>query len=317
MLSRLLSGMVLTTLVSASVHAGEVTINKKGDGYRGVWYQNQPLKSEYKFKYSGGLGTYCAKHKPFAIHCPEVRKTFFCYGGVPADYHKRPELTVGGIGARKTQDALYQDIGKTWQAADGSPLTLPLKAIGNPARIHDYESDGLLVYMKDLSFDAEGRPIVLFVTSKGYESGPKNDPRTWRIARWTGTEWALHAITQSDSNYDMGSLYVESNGQLRIIAPTETGPQAHNPGGEVTMWVSADDGKTWQKRKQLTQGSPHNHTYVRRPVNAHPDFYALWADGHGRKPSLSRLYFANRNGDVFLLPEQMDGEFQKPAAFKP
>ncbi len=35
----------------------------KDDGYRGIWYMNQPSGDEYAFKYSGGLGTYCAKHQ--------------------------------------------------------------------------------------------------------------------------------------------------------------------------------------------------------------------------------------------------------------
>jgi len=48
-------------------------------------------------------------------------------------------------------------------------------------------------------------------------------------------------------------------------------------------------------------------------VNAHPDFYAFWADGHGRRPSESRLYFTNRGGDhVWRLPTSMTGEFAKP-----
>ena len=42
---------------------------------------NQPSGDEYVYKYSGGLGTYCAKHKPFAIFSSEANKTFFCYGG--------------------------------------------------------------------------------------------------------------------------------------------------------------------------------------------------------------------------------------------
>jgi len=41
-------------------------------------------------------------------------------------------------------------------------------------------------------------------------------------------------------------------------------------------------------------------------VNAQPDFYGLWADGHGRQPSKSRLYYCNREGQVFMLPETMD-----------
>ena len=54
--------------------------NTKADGYRGIWFElNQ--KYEYGDKYSGGLGTYTAKHVPLAIYAPEVDKTFFVYGG--------------------------------------------------------------------------------------------------------------------------------------------------------------------------------------------------------------------------------------------
>ena len=62
-----------------------ITLNRKADGYRGIWYMNQPSHDEYVYKYSGGLGTYCAKHKPFAIYCKEVNTTFFCYGGTTTD----------------------------------------------------------------------------------------------------------------------------------------------------------------------------------------------------------------------------------------
>jgi len=60
------------------------TLNQQADGYRGIWYMNQPSNDEYVYKYSGGMGTYCAKHKPFAVYCKAVNKTFFCYGGAPA-----------------------------------------------------------------------------------------------------------------------------------------------------------------------------------------------------------------------------------------
>ena len=52
--------------------------------------------------------------------------------------------------------------------------------------------------------------------------------------------------------------------------------------------------------------------YARRPLNAHPDFYALWADGHGREPSQSSLYFCDRQGNVRVLPRQMSGDFAEP-----
>ncbi|MHC4110506.1 MAG: BNR-4 repeat-containing protein [Planctomycetota bacterium] len=458
----------------ASTLSSAITINSKDDGYHGIWYMNQPSGDEYVYKYSGGLGTYCAKHKPFAVYCKKVKKTFFCYGGttknsnrkllhmvsyydhqkgmVPkptilldkktSDAHDNPVISVDDKGhiwifstshgtsrpsyihksktpydisefdlvkatknengkdvpmtnfsymqawhvkgkgfacfftrynypADRTicfmsssdgvkwsewlrlaaiQKGHYQisaasknkagtafnyhpdgkglnwrtnlyylettDLGKTWRSVDGWKLKLPLVAVKNPALVHDYQAEGLTVYLKDIRFDKKGMPIILFLTSKGYESGPKNNPRTWTTARWTGQKWQIRPAFDSDNNYDMGSLYIEEDGTWRIIAPADTGPQPYNPGGEMAMWISKDLGSTWKKTGQLTKDSDRNHTYVREPVNAHPDFYGLWADGHGRKPSESYLYFCDKEGAVRMLPRKMAGDFVKPEVLK-
>jgi len=193
---------------------------------------------------------------------------------------------------------------------------MPLREIENNALVHDYDSKRLNVYVFDVNFDAEGKPIIAYLTSKGYESGPKNDPRQWYTAYWTGKQWEINPITDSDNNYDFGSIYVEDNNVWRIIGTDGKGPQEYNTGGEVSMWVSKDSGRTWVKERQLTQNSELNHCYPRKPVNAHPDFYAIWATGHGRKKSESTLYFCNKKGDVFELPRLMDGETAKPALVK-
>ena len=435
------------------------------DGYRGIWYFNQPSDDEYKFKYSGGLGTYCAKHIPLAYYAAEVDKTFFCYGGtrsassgqaakdenrllhmvscydhktgtVPRptmlidkqtdDAHDNPVISLDPDGfvwvfssahglARPayiyksaqpysvesfelirdenysypqpwyipgkgflflhtkylskptvrrlfwatSEDGItwaepqllafvewghYQvswrhndkvgtafnvhpkdlgcnyrtnlyyvesnDMGRTWVNARGDTVETPIRQVQNPALVHDYQRDGLLVYLKDINFDAEGNPIILHVVSSGWEAGPENGPRRWTTAYWNGSDWELREVATSDSNYDTGCLHVERDGTWRIIGPTETGPQPYNPGGEMAVWVSGDQGKTWTKQRQITSGSRFNHTYARRPVNAHPDFYAFWADGHGRKPSESRLYFCNQDGTkVRRLPVGMTGDF--------
>jgi len=201
------------------------------------------------------------------------------------------------------------DLGMTWRNAQGEEVKLPLETVSNPALVKDYESHDLRVYLKDLNFDAEGHPVILFLTSRGAQSGPQNDPRIWRVARWTGRCWEIHEVTRSDNNYDTGCLHIEGNGTWRIIAPTEPGPQRYNTGGEVAVWVSTDQGRTWRKVRQVTRNSPYNHSFVRRPVDAHPDFYAFWADGHGRRPSKSHLYFCNRTGErVYRLPFEMKGE---------
>jgi len=435
------------------------TICPTADGYRGIWYSNQPSEDQYRYKYSGGLGTYCAKHIPHCFYAPEVDKTFFVYGGtkgvgvekpllemisyydhktgmVPqprivrekgtADAHHNPTISIDKDGfiwifmsahggkdgfiyrsskpydieafvlidqqeftypqpwyiedfgflflftkytagrelySRTSRDGVhwgevrkhagfaghYQisrthenkcgtafnyhppkpklglnsrtnlyymetgDFGDTWKNAQGEILKTPLSEPQNKALVHDYDSEGLLVYMKDINFDENGYPVILYLVSKGYESGPENDPRTWTTARWTGENWEIRPVTTSDHNYDMGSLYIEPDGRWRVIGPTEPGPQAYCTGGEVAMWVSKDKGNTWEKTRQLTANSERNHTYVRRPVNAHPDFYAFWADGDALKPSESYLYFTNKEGDaVWRLPHKMTNKFEKP-----
>ncbi|MFK8114374.1 MAG: BNR-4 repeat-containing protein [Rubripirellula sp.] len=450
--------------------AAPVTLNLKAEGYRGIWYMNSPSKDEYAYKYSGGLGTYCAKHKPFAIYSPQVNKTFFCYGGarkdnsrkllhmvsyfdhatrtVPrptilldkktSDAHDNPVISIDGDGhlwifstshgrtrpshihrsvrpydieefelvsatridgdvknpinnfsylqawhskdnefqvfftrygypAKRTicfmnsrdgvawsewqriaaiEEGHYQisgigkskigsffnfhpkgkglnwrtnlyyvespDGGRSWQTVDKKTLTLPLTTKENSALIYDYQTEGLNVYLKDLRFDEHDRPVLLYITSKGYQSGPGNDPRTWTIARWTGDDWIRSEVTTSDNNYDFGELWMITPNDWRIIGPTETGPQVYNPGGEIAMWTSQDQGATWKLTRQMTSGSSMNHTYVRRALNAHPDFIGIWADGHGRKPSDSSLYFTDREGTVFKLPETISGTSAAP-----
>ncbi len=469
----------LATLGAIETAAGAdpkpvVTVNRKDNGYRGIWYMNQPSGDEYVYKYSGGLGTYCAKHRPFAVYRAEAEKTFFCYGGtttgsntrlihmvsyfdhrtgkVPrptilldkktGDAHDNPVISVdaGGyiwifstshgrsrpsyihrsrtpysidafdlvpatrregegrvpltnfsymqawhvpdqgfvcfftryndpaartlmfmtsrdgvswdqwqrlaaidrghyqiseVGRSRAGTAfnyhpqatglnwrtnLYymetRDFGRTWRAADGAPLKLPLTDPANPALVREYADAKRNVYLKDIAYDADDRPVILYLTSGGYESGPKNDPRTWTTARWTGKSWDIRPAFQSDNNYDTGSLWIKPDGSWRVIAPSETGPQPYNPGGEAALWLSEDQGETWRRRKQLTTGSPRNHTYIRRPVNAHPDFYAVWADGHARKPSHSQLYFCDRDGNVRLLPPEMKSDHETPQLLK-
>lgn len=86
----------------------------------------------------------------------------------------------------------------------------------------------------------------------------------------------------------------------------------------MAVWTSGNEGAAWEKTRLATRYSKYNHTYVRRPVNAHPEFYAFWADGHTRQPSDSRLYFCNRSGDsVFRLPPLMTGDHHRPERVVP
>jgi hypothetical protein len=71
-------GLVVSGLL---FHSGNAEAqNQRADGYKGIWFTLGQF-SEYGDKYSGGLGTYTADHLPLAIYSPEVKKTFFVYGG--------------------------------------------------------------------------------------------------------------------------------------------------------------------------------------------------------------------------------------------
>jgi hypothetical protein len=69
----------------------------KSDGYIGAWH-SQAEKFPHGWKYSGGLGTYCSSHAPFAIYAPEADRTFFCWGGMHRDKTKVPLMTEDSAG---------------------------------------------------------------------------------------------------------------------------------------------------------------------------------------------------------------------------
>lgn len=432
---------------------------RRVDGYRGIWF-DLGQRSEFGSKYSGGLGTYTAKHHPLAVHAPEVQKTFFVYGGtstkekrhllamvsyydhrtktVPRpvvvhdkegvdDPHDNPSLQIDQEGrlwvfvsgrGRKRPGHVYRsrlphdigsfdhlgkreftypqpwwirdegflflftkytrgrelywstseagggtwspdrklaamgghyqmsnqrgdkvitafnrhpggkvdlrtnlyflqtkDRGQTWQTVSGETVKTPLTDPQGPGLVRDYQKEGRLVYLKDLGFDAQGHPVLLYLTSANHQPGPGGAPRIWTIAHWRDGKWLFHEVTRSTHNYDMGSLYLEDDGTWRIIAPTEAGPQEHGSGGEIAMWVSKDQGENWGMATQLTRRSKRNHGYVRRPVKAHPGFYGLWADGNPDEPSASCLYFTDREGStVWQLPYEMNEREAKPVA---
>ena len=233
-----------------------------------------------------------------------------CGGKVASFFNYHP----GGSVDKRTN--LYyvqtENSGKTWTTADGQPLETPLSVVMNPALVVDFAAQGKLMYTCDLNFDTAGRPLLLYVTSRGFAPGPENDPREFCLTRWDGRAWQTSVIAKPDHNYDMGSLWVAGD-EWRVIAPTLPGPQPWGGGGDMCLWTSRDAGKTWTMKKQITRDSPLNHNYARRPRNAHDPFYAFWADGNPNEFSESRLYFCDSTGEhVWQLPYDMTEETAAP-----
>ena len=440
-------------------------------GYRGIWF-DLGQATEYGSKYCGGLGTYTMKHIPMAIYSPVVDRTYFVYGGTPAedrkylqcmigcydhttgmlqkprvvmdkgvdgviDPHDDPSIQIDKDGyiwvfvsgrstkrdgriyksvnpfnieafelvseftmaypqimyspdrgffffftrydgtrqlfyqsstdgktwtARKqlasikngsetksghyqisnicgnklctafnrhlngnvdTRTSVYfvqsEDWGQTWTTVSGEPVTVPVTTRESNCLVVDYESQGKNCYIKDVNFDTQGNPIIIYVTSDNHKTGPDGGTREWFSLYWTGKEWVKTKITESTHCYDSGSIWVEGD-VWTVIAPTtpmpEGDPRYWGAGGEIDEWTSTDRGRSWVKTRQLTSNSERNHTYVRRPFYADHDFWAFWADGNTDKFSKSCLYFCNKAGKVFRMPYTMTSEWQKPEEYK-
>ncbi len=421
------------------------------DGYKGIWFTlGQPY--QYGDKYSGGLGTYTAKHRPMAIYSRETNKTYFVYGGTTKasekhllcmmgeydhrtdslskpvivydkagvdDPHDNPSLSiddqgylwmfVSGRGNRRpgfkyksnqpyaidrgftriaTEEMAYPqpwyitgkgfihlftkytgrrelyfetsedgvewsaaqklagikaasdslgghyqisavhgekimtffnrhiqgdpdrrtdlyylesiDYGKTWQTVGGIKLNIPLTQ-PQQGRLTDYHTRDKYVYLKDITVDNQGNPLCLYVVSNSHKPGPDYGSRKWKVTHWNGSAWNTYHITNSDHNYDMGSIYIEKDA-WRVIAPFAPGPQAHQAGGDIEVWKSTDQGQTWVKESELTSNSRYNHNYVRRPEKAQQEFKAFWADGDPTGFSKSRLYYLGSGNSVNQMP---------------
>jgi len=208
------------------------------------------------------------------------------------------------------------DMGKTWETIDGSVITTPVTDKDSECLIKDFESEDKLVYLNDLNFDREGNPVILAILSRDVNPGPSGDPREWMIIHWKDQKWNFNKVCVSTHNYDMGSLYITEE-DWRIIGPTEPGPQKYGAGGEIALWISKDEGITWEKVRDITASSVSNNTFVRRPQNAQKDFYAFWTDGDADKLSVSRLYFTNiKCKKVWVLPYEMEDDVAKPVRIR-
>ncbi|MCF0234681.1 MAG: BNR-4 repeat-containing protein, partial [Thermoguttaceae bacterium] len=247
-------------------------------------------------------------------------KPFTKYG-TAFNYHPAEAKGNRGVGLDWRTNLYYMesvDFGESWASIEGNSVETPLLKSQNPALVRDYEAEGLNVYVVDLVYDADGFPVIGYITAKGWESGPENGPRDFCIARWTGEKWNFSKVCVVDNNYDYAMIYAEegASGVLRIVGALDDGPQKFNTGGEVSQWVSRNNGETWEKEFQLTENSEFNQCYPRRTIDANPGFYAFWADGNGRAPSASNLYFSTKDGKVFKLPREMRADWEEPIRVK-
>jgi len=203
------------------------------------------------------------------------------------------------------------DFAKSWRNARKEKMNLPLTTAGNPALVREYSSQKWIIMLQDLTIDQFGFPTILCMLSRDPSPESNKSINFWNTARWYGRDWEISGQIRSDSKFDLGCLHVEKNRSWRLVGPTGTGPQANKPGGDIVAWRSEDQGRSWYK-DQLTENSKSNHNYARKPLDAHEGFDTFWSDAATEKQPWSRLYFADKAGNVFVMPEKMTGNFEKP-----
>ncbi len=226
------------------------------------------------------------------------------------NYHPNTEI---GAGLDYRTNLYYietTNFGKSWQIGFGETIDLPLSYVENKALVLNAQKENKLTYINDIAFDETGNSMISFISSTGPQPGPENGPYEFKTVFFNGSDWVITKVKDVDHNYDYGSLYFE-NGKWRLIGPFGNAPYQFNTGGELEIWESAKKNAIWKIKKVLTMNSELNHSYPRKAIDLHSDFYAFWADGHPRKPSASHLYFSNKKGDVFKLPYQFYGNVYK------
>ncbi|MFT4028134.1 MAG: BNR-4 repeat-containing protein [Novosphingobium sp.] len=226
--------------------------------------------------------------------------------GVAFDYHP-----AGHRGApldwRTDLFYLQTTDGLSWQNAQGETLVAPerwLTEPANPARVFDAPGDQR-VYIKDINYTPRGEPVILFLTSPTHLPSP--DPRQLKTASFSKGEWTIRDVLITDHDYDHGSLYIEGD-VWTIIGAFLPGPQHGATGGRIGEWRSTDFGRSWQEVRRFEHAGERNDTYVRRPLNADPQFWAFWADGDAEKKSGVDLYFADRDGHRYRLPRSFPSQ---------
>jgi len=229
-------------------------------------------------------------------------------------------LNYHPAGDMSKQTNLYllqtDDLGRTWKTIDNKTLEIPLTDVKSDALVKDYEAEGKLVYISDLNFDKNGNPVILIILARDSRSGTDGGLREWTIVHRKDNKWNFSKVCESDHNFDMGSLYI-NNKEWKIVGTTEPGPQKYRTGGEIALWISRNEGTTWEKVSNLTNNSINNNSFVRRPVNENKDFYAFWCDGNADSFSPSMLYFTNdKCNKIWVLPPEMKSSMEKPVRIR-
>ena len=239
-----------------------------------------------------------------AIYAVSIAET----GGYPRKIHIAWSKMGGGTPDEVRTKALWarrynvyyarsDDGGTTWKRSDGTPYTLPITEAA-AEKVHDCGTHG--VWLKDIQLDPQGNPCILFLDAnvRTYET-------TWKFARCTDGTWRIADVAVGDHMYDAGGIVVLGEDDIRIYGPT-TSSQAHEDGGEIEEWTSADQGATWRNTKHLTANSPYSHNHVKVVWNGGKrDFRFMWCYGDSAYPPATKKVTLYYHGEGQPGPQRM------------
>ncbi|TFG40760.1 MAG: hypothetical protein E4H43_05250, partial [Bacteroidia bacterium] len=232
--------------------------NTKIDGYRGLWFSDGQLK-EYGYKLSGGVATFAPRHRPIAVYSPEVKKTFFVYGGTTSADEQHLLVMVSYFDHRlhivPKPVVVYDKMGVI-EPNDNGSLSI--------------DSDGYLWIF--ISGRGRTRPGLIFKSSKpwsieGFEKVTEWEmlsPQPW----WTADDGFLLMFSKSTKGRELyfrsssdGKTWTESqkvagmggNFQVsNIFGNKLVTVFNYHPGGNIDkrtnlyLLQSEDMGKTWK-----------------------------------------------------------------------
>ena len=270
-----ISFIVFLLLITADAYPQ----NPRADGYKGIWFTLGQF-TDYGDKYSGGLGTYTADHIPIAIYSPEVKKTFFVWGGTTGpdkrhllimisyyDHrtHKVPKPVIvydkNGVNDPHDNAALSIDNeGYIWVFVSGRAQARPgfIFRSGAPYSIENFE----MIKSGEMTY-----PQPWWVTGKGF---------LYLLTKYTNGRELYWSTSPDGKNWAADQKLAGMGGHYQVTNMCGTRLVSvfnYHPGGNVDKRtniyaVQTDDmGKTWKtidgKTIQTPLSDPHNEALIR------------------------------------------------------
>ena len=257
-------------------------LNKKDNGYRGIWYYIGDIGGTYKYKYAGGLGTYPSNHYPFSVYVPKVRKTFFCYGGTDHDGkmlchevsyfdHRtgkvsRPTIVLnkGTIDAHENPVMQVDKDGYLWifSPTHGAAKTSFIHRSSQPYDINKFENvyptweeNGKQVPLNNFSYPqvyyTDGQGFIMLFTHYAVQQ-LKYGKKNCRVIAYMTSADGIHWSGRKDlANIEEGHYQTSGQFDKKIGTSFNYHPvQEHGSGLDFRTnlyYLSTEDfGKTWQ-----------------------------------------------------------------------